>query len=80
MAGLLGNDRVVRGDTGRKVNNALTIAFGAGPDKPVGSGLQGGADGAGGKMGMLFGFKNGGNGTHVLTISDGTVLHVKSQN
>lgn len=72
MDSLVGDALHVRGDVGRKVNNALTITFTAGPDQPpIAVGVQGKGDGVGGKLGVLFGFKNGGPGIHVLSRADG---------
>lgn len=68
---------VIDGACGRKLNNALTMKFldnGAG--EPFATALQSGADGAGKKLGILFGFKNGAEGTHVVTYADGTTLAV----
>ncbi len=55
----------VRGDMGRKLNNALTLTFRTGPEAELGTAVQASGDGAGKKLGVLFGFKNGGPGTHV---------------
>jgi hypothetical protein len=68
---------VIDGACGRKLNNALTMRFlhnGAG--EPFATALQSGGDGVGKKLGILFGFKNGAAGTHVLTYADGTTLDV----
>ena len=68
---------VIDGACGRKLNNALTMKFldnGAG--EPFATALQSGGDGAGKKLGILFGFKNGSEGTHVVTYDDGTTLAV----
>src|SRR4051794_16717152 len=40
--------------------------------EPFATALQSGGDGVGKKLGILFGFKNGSAGTHVLTYADGT--------
>jgi hypothetical protein len=62
---------------GRKLNNALTMRFlESAEDEPFATALQGGADGAGKKLGILFGFKNGGAGGHEVTYADGAVLTV----
>ncbi|MFN8052307.1 MAG: hypothetical protein U0Q22_12755 [Acidimicrobiales bacterium] len=71
--------RHVRGDVARKLNNALTMQFRAGPDITVATALQSGADGVGAKAGILFGFRNGGPGTHVLTSADGAELRITSR-
>jgi hypothetical protein len=60
-------------------SNALRLTFRSGPGDPLAEARQGAADGRGSKIGVLFGFKNGGVGTHVLTYADGRALHVKSQ-
>jgi hypothetical protein len=69
----------IEGRIARKKNNALTLSFRNGPGDPLATALQGGADGKGSKAAVLFGFKNGGTGTHSLTYADGRVLHIKSQ-
>jgi len=71
--------RLIRGDVGRKANNALTMTFGSGGDAPLATALQGAGDGAGKKLGVLFGFKNGGPGNHGLTLADGTTVQVESR-
>ena len=68
---------VIDGPCGRKLNNALTMRFlRNGTGDPIATALQGGGDGVGKKLGILFGFKNGAVGTHVLTYADGTTLAV----
>ena len=68
---------VIDGPCGRRLNNALTMRFlRNGTGEPIATALQGGADGVGKKLGILFGFKNGSEGTHVLTYADGTTLSV----
>ena len=72
---------VLDGPCGRKLNNALTMRFlrddsGAGTSEPFATALQSGGDGVGKKLGILFGFKNGSAGTHVVTYADGTTLAV----
>jgi len=68
---------VIDGPCGRKLNNALTMRFlRNGTGDPLATALQGGADGVGKKLGILFGFKNGSEGTHVVTYADGTTLSV----
>ena len=71
--------RLMRGVAGRRFDNSLKIAFTSGPGTTVASARQGGGDGVVSKVVVLFGFKNGGPGTHVLTFGDGRVLHVKSR-
>lgn len=79
MNGMLKGAMKVRGDVGRKLNNALTMSFSSGPDESIASVVQGAGDGKGRKFGVLLGFINGGTGTHVITGSNGTVLHVQSR-
>ncbi len=68
---------VIDGACGRKLNNALTMRFlHNGTGEPFATALQSGGDGVGKKLGILFGFKNGATGTHVLTYADGTTLDV----
>ncbi len=68
---------VIDGACGRKLNNALTMRFlHNGTGEPFATALQSGGDGVGKKLGILFGFKNGAAGTHVLTYADGTTLDV----
>jgi len=72
---------VIDGPCGRKLNNALTMRFlrsvaGTEPGEPFATALQSGGDGVGKKLGVLFGFKNGSSGTHVVTYADGTTLDV----
>ena len=63
---------VIDGRCGRKVNNALTMAFFDGTAKePFATAVQGQADGVGGKLAILFGFRNGHSGKHVLTYLKG---------
>jgi len=70
---------VLEGRLARKLNNALTMTFRAGPGDPIGQAVQSGADGAGSKLGILFGFKNGGPGVHVYTPAQGAPIHVASR-
>jgi hypothetical protein len=68
---------IIDGACGRKLNNALTMRFlRNGTGEPFATALQSGGDGVGKKLGILFGFKNGATGTHVLTYADGTTLDV----
>ena len=76
--GLLDGAMRVRGDIGRKLNNALTLTFRTGPEAEIGTAVQGSGDGAGKKLGVLFGFKNGGPGTHVLRTPAGPGIQVVS--
>lgn len=78
--GLLAGATHLRGDIGRKLNNALTLTLRTGPDAVLGTAVQSSGDGAGKKLGVLFGFKNGGSGTHVFTAeSGGATLSVVSR-
>jgi len=78
-AGMLGDAQVVRGDIGRKLNNALTLSFAVGEDSTIATAEQGGGDGRGKKLGTLFGFKNGGPGRHLITATSGATLMVESR-
>jgi hypothetical protein len=70
---------LIEGRVVHKANNALKITFRNGPDEPFAVGVQGAGDGAGAKAAILFGFKNGGPGRHVLTFTDGAVVGVHSR-
>ncbi len=52
----------------RGANNALRLVFRDGPDEPFATARQEAGGGFGRKLGVLFGFKNGGTGTHELTV------------
>lgn len=68
---------VIDAPVGRKLNNALTMRFLQGSEEePFATALQSGADGAGKKLGILFGFKNGAAGAHEVTYADGSTLTV----
>ena len=69
----------IEGRLARKLNNALTMTFRNGPDEPIGEAVQSGADGVGRKLGVLFGFKNGGTGVHVYTPAVGQALRIESR-
>ena len=77
--GILNGALRVRGDVGRKLNNSLTMQFTTGPNEVVADAVQSGGDGTGRKIGVLFGFINGGTGTHELTGADGTIIRVQSR-
>jgi hypothetical protein len=64
VVSILGTATIVDGKASRKLNNALTQTFEAGPDSPVAVATQKGS------AGVLFGFKNGGSGTYLLTGGD----------
>lgn len=70
---------VIDGRAGRKANNALTLTFLEGSEEPIAKAVQGGGDGFGKKVGILFGFRNGAPGKHVLTHTDGTTLVVETR-
>lgn len=62
-----------------KASNALKMTFTDGPGEPFAVGVQSAGDGKRSKVAVLFGFKNGGAGKHVVTFEDGTVLGVESK-
>jgi hypothetical protein len=70
---------VIEGRVVHKTSNALQQAFKSGPGEPIATAVQSAGDGKGRKVGMLFGFINGGTGTHVLTYADGKHVHVHSR-
>ena len=70
---------VIDGHTGRRVNNALTISFREGDSEPFAKAQQGAGDGFGGKLGILFGFRNGSPGNHELTYADGSKLLIPTR-
>jgi len=70
---------VIEGRLGRRLNNALILEFRDGPGDPFGTAVQGGGDGIGRKLGVLFGFKNGGAGTHTYTPVEGSPVLVESR-
>lgn len=70
---------MIEGRVVHKTSNALKITFSDGPGEPLAVGVQGAGDGAGGKLAMLFGFKNGGTGKHRITYSDGAIVWVESK-
>jgi hypothetical protein len=70
---------LIKGRVAHKTSNALKIEFSAGPDAPLAVGVQGAGDGRGAKAAILFGFKNGGTGQHVITFTDGTRMGVHSR-
>ena len=70
---------VIEGRVVHKTNNALQISFQDGPGDPFATGVQGAGDGKGKKLGVLFGFKNGGTGKHLVTFDDGGQLFVESK-
>ena len=70
---------LIEGRVVHKKSNALRISFQDGPGDPFAVGVQGAGDGTGSKLGVLFGFKNGGTGNHLLTFTDGRALRVASK-
>lgn len=70
---------VIEGRVVHKTSNALAISFQDGPGDPFATGVQGAGDGKGKKLGVLFGFKNGGTGKHLVTFEDGAQLFVESK-
>ena len=70
---------LIEGRVAHKTNNALRIVFNDGPGDPIATGVQGAGDGKGSKAAILFGFKNGGTGRHVVTYADGSELTVHSK-
>jgi hypothetical protein len=78
MAGPLQPAAVIEGRCVHKASNALKIEFRDGPGDAIATGIQGAGDGKAKKLGVLFGFKNGGTGNHRLTLEGGRVLNVAS--
>lgn len=56
---------VIDGRVGRKTSNGLKMTFQEGEGDPLAVAVQSSGDGKGAKLGMLFGFKNGGPGKQV---------------
>lgn len=70
---------LIDGRAVHKTSNALKLTFTDGPgDTPLAVGEQGSNDGKGKKFATLLGFKNGGTGNHRLTLRDGSLLNVGS--
>ena len=69
---------MIDGRIERATSNALRLVFRTGPGEPLGVARQGAGDGRGKKIGVLFGFKNGGTGNHLLTFADGSTLGIES--
>ena len=65
---------IVEGRITRAASNSLKLDFRDGADLPLASATQGGS-----KLGILFGFKNGGTGTHHLELADGSAYQVTSK-
>lgn len=70
---------VIDGRCGRTLANALTIAFFEDSTSPLATARQGAGDSVGGKLGILFGFRNGSPGNHVLTYSNGSTLLIPTR-
>lgn len=70
---------VIDGRSGRKLNNALTLTFFEGEPQPFATALQGAGDSVGGKLGILFGFRNGSVGNNELTYVDGVKLFIPTR-
>ncbi len=70
---------MIEGRVVHKKSNALEITFHDGPGDPLAVGVQGRGDGRGKKLGILFGFKNGGVGSHTVTYRDDSVFNVVSK-
>jgi hypothetical protein len=70
---------MIEGRVGRRTTNSLTMTFRDGPGEPFAVAAQSGGDGKGAKLGMLFGFKNGGPGKHVVRFADGRTITVQSR-
>lgn len=70
---------LIEGRVKHRTSNALQITFHAGPGEPVAVGVQSAGDGRGRRLGVLFGFKNGGTGNHQLHYPDGRVVGVASR-
>ncbi|WP_136643135.1 hypothetical protein [Subtercola vilae] len=63
----------------RATSNKLKLTVTDGPGEPLAVAVQGGADGVGSKLGVLFGFKNGGVGKHLVTFRGGNTLVVETR-
>jgi hypothetical protein len=79
MSDVPAQSTIIEGHVVHKTSNALQITFRDGTGDPFAVGVQGAGDGKGKKLGVLFGFKNGGTGNHVLTYTDGTALGIASR-
>ncbi|MDP9116644.1 MAG: hypothetical protein M3O28_05185 [Actinomycetota bacterium] len=71
--------RVIDGRVSRKTSNSLKMSFQEGAGDPLALAVQCSEDGKGSKLGVLFGFKNGGPGKHGLTYEDGRKIVVQSR-
>lgn len=70
---------VIDGRIARKTSNSLRMTFQEGDADPIAVAVQSSGDGKGAKLGVLFGFKNGGPGRHGLTYQDGRQVFVHSR-
>jgi hypothetical protein len=70
---------VIDGRIARKTSNGLKMTFHEGDGDPLAVAVQSSGDGKGAKLGVLFGFKNGGPGRHGLTYQDGRQIFVQSR-
>lgn len=70
---------VIDGRIARKTSNKLMMTFHEGDGDPLAVAVQSSGDGKGAKLGVLFGFKNGGPGRHGLTYQDGRQIFVQSR-
>lgn len=70
---------VIDGRIVRKTSNGLKMTFHEGDADPLAVAVQSSGDGKGAKLGVLFGFKNGGPGRHGLTYRDGRQIFVQSR-
>jgi hypothetical protein len=67
------------GRISRKASNSLELQVRDRTGATIGTAIQNGAGGGGGKLATLFGFKNGGTGRHLLSYTDGSALVVESR-
>jgi hypothetical protein len=70
---------VIDGRIARKTSNGLKMTFHEGEGDPLAVAVQSSGDGKGAKLGVLFGFKNGGPGKHGLTYPGGRQIFVQSR-
>ena len=71
--------RIIDGRISRKTSNGLKMAFAQAEGESLALAIQSLGDGKGAKVGMLFGFKNGGPGKHGLTYPDGRTIFIQSR-
>jgi hypothetical protein len=70
---------VIDGRIARKTSNGLKMSFHQGDGESLADAVQSSGDGKGAKLGVLFGFKNGGPGKHGLSYRDGRQLVIQSR-